>query len=93
MEMKPGMTILTQGTGGVSCALIQLAHASGLTVIATSSSDTKLEIAKKLGATHTINYKTTPDWASETLKLTNGKGVDHVLDVVGDLENSLRAVR
>ncbi|CZR64296.1 uncharacterized protein PAC_14194 [Phialocephala subalpina] len=93
VEMKPGMTILTQGTGGVSCALIQLATASGLTVISTSSSDAKLEIAKKLGAKHTINYKTHPDWAAEAVRITDGKGVDHVLDVAGDLEASLRAVR
>ena len=48
---------------------LQLAAASGANVIATSSSDDKLEIAKKLGATHVINYKKTPDWDKEVLKI------------------------
>lgn len=60
---------------------LQLAVASGATVIATSSSDAKLAIAKKLGATYTINYNTTPDWDKEVLKLTDGRGVDHILEV------------
>ena len=62
---------------------IQIAAAAGATVIATSSSDEKLEVAQKLGATHLINYKKTPDWGSQVLKVTGGKGVDLVVDVVG----------
>ncbi|KAH7395640.1 putative alcohol dehydrogenase [Cadophora sp. MPI-SDFR-AT-0126] len=95
LKMKPGMTVLTMGTGGVSCAAIQLASALGCTVISTSSSDSKLSQALSLGATHTINYTSTPDWDEEVLHLTDGKGVDHVLDVGGSatLEKSLRAVR
>ena len=81
--LKGGDTVLVQGTGGVSIFGLQLAVASGATVIATSSSDKKLEIAKKLGATHVINYKKTPDWDQEVLKLTNGRGVDHVIEVGG----------
>lgn len=75
--------------------VLQFASAAGATVIATSSSDKKLDIAKRLGATHVINYRTTPDWASETLRLTEGKGVDHVLDVggAGTIEQSLQAAR
>ncbi len=63
------------------CFGLQLAVASGATVIATSSSDAKLAIAKKLGAAHTINYNTTPDWDKEVLWFTEGRGVDHILEV------------
>lgn len=67
----------------------------GARVIATSSSDEKLQIAKKLGASNLINYRTTPDWAAEVLTLTSNKGADLVVDVVGPetLEHSLAAVR
>ena len=82
-KLKGGDVVLVQGTGGVSIFGLQLAVASGATVIATSSSDKKLEIAKKLGAKHLINYKTTPNWEEEVLKITNGRGVDHILEVGG----------
>ena len=93
--LKGGDTVLVQGTGGVSIFGLQLAVASGATVIATSSSDKKLEIAKKLGAAHVINYKTTPDWDKEVLKLTGGRGVDHVVEVggPGTLLKSVNALR
>ena len=92
--LKGGDTVLVQGTGGVSIFGLQLAVASGATVIVTSSSDEKLEIAKRLGATHLINYKTTPDWGDEVLRLTNGRGVDHVLEVggPGTITNSAKAL-
>ncbi|KAK0184445.1 hypothetical protein F5146DRAFT_1106031 [Armillaria mellea] len=93
--VEAGDTVLVLGTGGVSIFGLQLAVASGATVIATSSSDAKLEIARKLGAAHTINYNTTPDWDKEVLRLTEGRGVDHILEVggPGTLEKSLAAVR
>jgi NADPH:quinone reductase-like Zn-dependent oxidoreductase len=93
--LKAGQTVLTQGTGGVSCFAIQLASAAGCTVISTSSSDAKLEIARELGAKHTINYTQTPGWAEEVLNLTRGNGVDHVLDVGGanTILQSLKAVK
>jgi NADPH:quinone reductase-like Zn-dependent oxidoreductase len=53
------------------------------TVICTSSSDAELVIAKKLGATHCINYKTFPAWEEEVLRITGGKGVDHVCEMGG----------
>ncbi|KAK3624300.1 hypothetical protein LTR56_021121 [Elasticomyces elasticus] len=95
LKIEPGMTVLTQGTGGVSCYGIQLAAAAGAMVVATSSSDEKLEIAKKLGAKHLINYRKTPDWSAEVLKVTNGVGVDLVLDVVGadSIEQTIKATR
>lgn len=91
----PGDTILVQGTGGVSIFALQFAKARGAKVIATSSSDEKLERAKKLGADFTINYKTNPEWGKEALKLTGGRGVDVVVEVGGDntLGKSLEAVR
>lgn len=61
----------------------QIASALGAKVIATSSTDSKLELAKSLGATHVINYAKVPDWDQEVLRLTNGKGVDQVLEVGG----------
>ncbi|RYX85751.1 NAD(P)-dependent alcohol dehydrogenase [bacterium] len=78
-----GDTVLLQGTGGVSIWGLQIAVASGGRAIITSSSDAKLERAKKLGASDTINYKTTPDWEKEVWKLTNKQGVDHILEVGG----------
>jgi len=91
----PGDTILVQGTGGVSIFALQFAKALGANVIATSSSDEKLERAKQLGADHLINYKTNPEWGKEALKLTDGRGVDVVVEVGGDntLSKSLEAVR
>ncbi|PCH42350.1 GroES-like protein [Wolfiporia cocos MD-104 SS10] len=66
--LKGGDYVRVQGTGGVSIFGLQFAVASGATVIATSSSDKKPEITKKLGARHLINYKT-PDWEKEVLKI------------------------
>ncbi|KAF1951543.1 NAD(P)-binding protein [Byssothecium circinans] len=81
--IKGGQTVLTQGTGGVSCFVIQLASAIGATVIVTSSSSAKLAVAKSLGATHAINYLTHPSWETEVLNLTDGKGVDLVIEIGG----------
>ena len=61
-------------------------------MIATSSSDAKLEFAKSIGATHTINYVTTPNWDEEVLRLTNGVGVDQVIEN-GGATTLLRSVR
>jgi NADPH:quinone reductase-like Zn-dependent oxidoreductase len=91
----PGSSVLIQGTGGVSIFALQFAHATGLRTMVTSSSDEKLGRAKKLGADETINYRTTPNWEAEARKLTNGDGVDHVVEVGGSgtMPRSLRAVR
>jgi NADPH:quinone reductase-like Zn-dependent oxidoreductase len=94
-KLKAGETVLTLGTGGVSIFALQFAKMHGARVIATSSSDEKLKKLKVLGADETINYKKTPDWDREVLNLTNGIGVDHVVDVggVGTLSKSLKSVR
>ncbi|KAI9069903.1 NAD(P)-binding protein [Trametes sanguinea] len=81
--LKGGDTVLVQGTGGVSVFALQLAVASGATVIVTSSSDEKLAIARTLGAAHTVNYKDTPEWDEEVLKITKGRGVDRIIEVGG----------
>ena len=93
--MQAGDTILVLGTGGVSIFALQFAAMAGAKTIITSSSDAKLERAKQLGAAECINYKVTPDWERRVLELTDGVGVDHVVEVggVGTLEKSLQAVR
>ena len=93
-SLKPGETVLVQGTGGVSIFALQFAQMMGGQVIATSSSDEKLARAKKLGAIHGINYKARPGWDKAVLEFTNGRGVDHVVEVggAGTLERSLGAV-
>ena len=94
-RLKAGDTVLVQGTGGVSIFALQFAKAAGARVIVTSSSDEKLERARALGADAFINYKKTPDWATEARKLTGGKGVDHVVEVGGadTFMQSIMAVR
>ena len=90
---RPGETVLLLGTGGVSIFALQLAQLLGLTPIITSSSDEKLEQARALGAAHTINYAKTPEWQDEARRLTDGRGVDRVIEVGGDgtLPRSLAA--
>lgn len=78
-----GQTILIQGTGGVSLFALQFARAFGLRAIVTSSSDEKLERARKLGAWQAINYRKQPSWDEAARELTNGLGVDHILEMVG----------
>ncbi|MFW1677338.1 zinc-dependent alcohol dehydrogenase family protein [Pontibacter sp. JAM-7] len=92
--IKAGDTILLLGTGGVSIFGLQLAKAMGAEVIITSSSDEKLERARGLGADHTINYKDCPDWEQEVLAITQGKGVNNVLEVggAGTFEKSVASV-
>jgi len=93
--LKKGDSVLLLGTGGVSIFGLQLAAATGATAIVTSSSDEKLELAKKLGAQYTINYNKTENWDEEVLKITNGRGVDHVIEVGGSgtITKSVNAVR
>lgn len=92
--LKAGDTVLALGTGGVSIFALQLAKAMGATVIITSSSDEKLARARALGADHTINYTTTPDWGAAVRDWTGGRGVDHVIEVggAGTLPQSIAAV-
>jgi NADPH:quinone reductase-like Zn-dependent oxidoreductase len=94
-KLIAGQTVLLQGTGGVSIFGLQLARMMGIQVIITSSSDDKLARAKALGASHGINYKTTPDWEKAALGFTGGRGVDHIVEVGGaaTLARSFGAIR
>ena len=94
-HLKPGDTILVQGTGGVSIFALQFAKMAGANVIATSSSDEKLDKLKALGADHLINYKKTTNWGEVAREITGGVGVDHVIEVGGPatLEQSMAAAR
>ncbi len=83
-NLQPGDFVLLEGTGGVSVFGLQFAAAAGAKPIITSSSDSKLERAKKLGAWQTINYKSHADWDQLVMKLTEGHGVDQVLEVGGE---------
>ncbi len=93
-HISAGQTVLILGTGGVSLFALQIAKAHGARVILTSSSDEKLAHGRTLGADETINYRTTPDWDREVFKLTNKRGVDHIVEVggAGTLPRSLNAV-
>ena len=94
-DCKPGSTVLVQGSGGVSVFALQFAKAAGARVIATSSSDAKLERLKALGADHLINYKENPAWGMKALELTGGVGVDTVVEIggPGTLDQSMMATR
>ncbi len=94
-NLKAGDTVLVLGTGGVSLFALQFARLVGARVIITSSSDAKLERARQLGASDTINYRSMPEWDERARALTGGAGVDHVVEVggPGTLARSLRAVK
>lgn len=87
--------MLVQGTGGVSIFALQFAKAAGARVIATSSSEAKLEKLKTFGADHVINYRETANWGRKALELTGGRGVDEVVEVggPGTLAQSIAASR
>lgn len=93
-RLRPGDTVLLQGTGGVSIFGLQFAKAAGYKTIITSSSAAKLDRARSLGADHGINYRQTPEWGSAARALIGGRGVDFVMEVGGatTLSHSLRAI-
>jgi NADPH:quinone reductase-like Zn-dependent oxidoreductase len=93
-QLRPGQTILVQGTGGVSIFALQFAKLAGATVIVTSSSDEKLERAKALGADHTINYRSVTEWGKAAADWAGG-GVDHIVEVGGKdtFQQSIEAAR
>lgn len=94
-KVIPGETVMVLGTGGVSIFALQIAKVLGAKVILTSSSQEKLQKAKKLGADSLIHYKQNPEWEKEVLKLTNFEGVDHIIEVggVGTLEKSIKSIK
>jgi NADPH:quinone reductase-like Zn-dependent oxidoreductase len=94
-HLQAGQTVLTLGTGGVSIFALQFAKAMGANVVITSSSDRKLERARQLGADHTINYRTHPDWDEEVLRCTDGAGADVTVETggAGTLNQTMKATR
>lgn len=94
-NLKAGDSVLILGTGGVAIFALQMAKAMGATAIITSSSDAKLERARALGADHTINYNSDPNWGENARKWTGKRGVDHVLEIggPGTLPQSINACR
>mgnify|MGYP001557586430 FL=1 len=94
-QVKPGDTVLVQGTGGVSIFAQQFAKAAGARVIATSSSPAKLERLRELGADHVINYREDLNWGQTARQFTGGRGVDHVVEIggPGTLAQSITACR
>jgi NADPH:quinone reductase-like Zn-dependent oxidoreductase len=91
--IKPGDSVLVQGTGGVALFALQFAKLAGARVIALSSSDEKLERARQLGADVGINYRTTPDWHVAVKDATQGKGVDIIVETAGaTLDKSLASL-
>lgn len=93
-RVLPGSTVLALGTGGVSIFALQLAKAAGAHVIITSSSDEKLERAKKLGADFTVNYKQNPDW-EKPITQAYTDGIDNIVEVggAGTLDRSIKLVK
>jgi NADPH:quinone reductase-like Zn-dependent oxidoreductase len=93
--LRAGETVLLLGTGGVSIFALQFAALHGARPVVISSSDAKLERARSLGAWRTVNYRATPDWNRAVLDITEGLGVDHVVEVggAGTLERSIAACR
>jgi NADPH:quinone reductase-like Zn-dependent oxidoreductase len=94
-DLKPGDTVVLQGTGGVSIFGLQFAHTAGCRTLITSSSDEKLQRARALGADHLVNYRNQPEWAKAVREATGGVGADVILEVggAGTIEQSMRAVR
>jgi NADPH:quinone reductase-like Zn-dependent oxidoreductase len=82
-RVAAGDTVLTQGSGGVSVFALQFARILGARVIATTSTPEKAERLKTLGASDVINYKETPDWDEKARELTDGRGVDCVVEIGG----------
>lgn len=93
-QVAPGDRVLVHGTGGVALFALLFARALGATVLVTSGSDAKLEQARALGASAGVNYRDA-DVVAAALDLSDGRGVDHVIETVGgsNLDLSLRSVR
>ena len=93
--LQHGETVLIVGAGGgVNSISIQLAKLMGASVIALTSSEEKMKKSKTLGADHVVNYRAYPEWSKRIKHLTHGRGVDVVVDNVGDntINQSIRAV-
>ena len=94
-RIKPGDSVVTLGTGGVSIFALQFAKMAGARVISTTGSEEKRERLSELGADETVNYREREDWDTAVLEVAGKKGVDHAVEVggAGTLPRSLNAVR
>lgn len=94
-SIQAGEVVLVQGTGGVSLFALQFARRLGARVIVASGSDSKRERVEALGADAFINYRSCPDWSKRVRELTDGVGVDQIIEVGGaeSLQQSLRSIR
>jgi NADPH:quinone reductase-like Zn-dependent oxidoreductase len=92
-DLKPGETVLVQGSGGVSIFALQFALAAGARVFAITASEAKVERLERLGAQHAIRYKREPEWSRAILEVTGGVGVDHVVETcgAGTIDESIKA--
>jgi NADPH:quinone reductase-like Zn-dependent oxidoreductase len=94
-DLRPGDTVVLQGTGGVSIFGLQFADAAGYRTVITSSSDEKLARAKAMGADHLANYRQDPEWSHAVRAATGGVGADLIIEVGGGgtIEQSMKAIR
>jgi NADPH:quinone reductase-like Zn-dependent oxidoreductase len=94
-QLRPGDTVLVQGSGGVSVFALQLARAAGAVVLATSGSAPKRERLEAMGAAATFDYIATPKWGDAVRAFTGGRGVDVVVEVggAGTFDQSVAALR
>jgi NADPH:quinone reductase-like Zn-dependent oxidoreductase len=92
-DLKPGQTVLVQGSGGVSTFAMQFALAAGARVFAITGSQAKVDRLERLGAEHVIRYEREPEWSRVVLEVTGGAGVDHVVETggAGTIDESIKA--
>ncbi len=90
--IRPGHTVLTTGSGGVSLFAVQLGKLLGAKVIATTGQADKEQRLRELGADEVVNYRAVPDWHTAVRDITGGRGVDRVVDTAGTLEQSLKSL-
>jgi len=93
--LKPGETVLIQGTGGVAIFALQIAHAAGARIVMTSSNEDKLARARAMGMWQGVNYRTEPEWDEAVTRLTGGEGAHIVVEIggPGTLARSIAAAR
>src|SRR4029077_1185629 len=92
-DLKPGETVLVQGSGGVGVFALQFALAAGARVLVLTGSEAKVDRLEQLGATHVIHYQREPEWSRTVLELTGGAGVPHVVETGGasTIDESIKA--
>jgi NADPH:quinone reductase-like Zn-dependent oxidoreductase len=93
-SLSPGDTVLTIGSGGVSLFVIQFARLFGAKVVVLTTRDEKVKRLKTLGADHVVNYRADPKWSDSVLALTEGRGVDRIIETGGieTMEESVKAI-